>query len=776
MDKRYKNYGGSPLGYSDVQLTDWLNRTLSGDELKAYQQRRSALEMKLTGSIAQLNTERNELLQQKEKSRQKRFSELLNRENIDTVFAATWKNELNEEFAFKDVKRSQYFNLLKYLIRNSYIDESYADYMTYFYPNSLTTSDKIFLQSITNKAAKEYSFKLSNPALVFSKLNEFDFDEEETLNFSLLTYTLNHAPAENCLKHFIAQLRKHKKFDFVSLYLEASPENEKFIKCINTLWPDFVQTITEKQLLPHHQIWQFAHETLYYCTDESIKQVNIDNCLQQYISDQPDFLQVLKEHEERLLQGLELLNVKFNTIDYEKSNPALFEQTYQKSLYAINFNNIALMLNKFYKITDDYIIQHKNFWAITSQRNTPLIKYISEKMSSYVDIMLNACGCCIEDPDRTVVEFLNHLGISPKQKHMYISYLHTQLSSIKSVSDHTLWAKMLDCNTVVFTESNVWDYWSVHKKIDASLASFINSSKQEIDMAPVTRTCDTTSCQKLFKQIISCKELNNEKYMQLLRSMKLNYGDDFNITGIPNDKMILLIDAKIIQMTAVSLVFMRANYPGAVYGFIRKNIETYENIMEPSLIEHNEVIEILSWDVEDGIKISLLSHAKTPISIANKNYSVKVMLHILSERRDPNDAEYIFTNYTKLPRKVKEYLADHVAQEIKDAPDKPHDYPDNMKIKLLGYSEVKDDSKYQMLMEILPKANRATARACFINMGLQEFAKIFDSHARPKIPKTKQNKMILDWMVEKGWIYEYFDYPTDDNYYGIRRNPPRPGR
>lgn len=41
-----------------------------------------------------------------------------------------------------------------------YIDETYADYMTYFYENSLSRIDKTFLRSVTDRKAKEYTYQL----------------------------------------------------------------------------------------------------------------------------------------------------------------------------------------------------------------------------------------------------------------------------------------------------------------------------------------------------------------------------------------------------------------------------------------------------------------------------------------------------------------------------------------------------------------------------------------------------------------------------------------
>ena len=41
-----------------------------------------------------------------------------------------------------EIQNSKNFGLLKYLVRNGYIDENYAAYVSYFYPNSPTAQDR----------------------------------------------------------------------------------------------------------------------------------------------------------------------------------------------------------------------------------------------------------------------------------------------------------------------------------------------------------------------------------------------------------------------------------------------------------------------------------------------------------------------------------------------------------------------------------------------------------------------------------------------------------
>lgn len=62
----------------------------------------------------------------RDESINKSLSEIITRENVDSIFHTT-TDELDKEILFNDVKGNEYFDLLKFLLRNGYVDESYND-------------------------------------------------------------------------------------------------------------------------------------------------------------------------------------------------------------------------------------------------------------------------------------------------------------------------------------------------------------------------------------------------------------------------------------------------------------------------------------------------------------------------------------------------------------------------------------------------------------------------------------------------------------------------
>lgn len=773
IDRRFGSYGVH--SYNDTQLTDWIKRQLSGDALKEYEERRNTLTNKLKTGVSNWEKQKEKLRLEIQKLNQKRLSEIIDRENIDKIFSVTSKNALNEETDYQDVKRNQYFDLLKYLIRNGHIDESYSDYMTYFYPNSLTTADKVFLQSVTNKVAKDFSHPLKKPDLVFSKLSTRDFDEEETLNFCLLSYMLKRPEAEECLQHLIAQIRIKKQFGFISQYLDATSDREDFVRCLNSQWPEFFSLALNESALAEHQIWDYSHDTLSYSSNEDIAAVNIENCLSSFIGYQSDFLNFNGNNISALLNGLLLINVKFEAIDYPNVNQLLFRQVYDKACYVLNFKNIALMLYYDYGVEDQEEIRHKNYTLIISQENSPLCRYVRDEIEEYVDVMLDFCDEIIVDCETAALDLLNNSQVTGQQKQKYISYLQSQISKLSDVQDSSLWIDLLENGIIVFSAQNLVDYWLDLKSFDQALVDFINNSDQEINLK-ILKNQDDDLQSKMFNQIVETTQIKNESYIQMLKSLNRYYGRGFGVKDIPDEKMELLFDNDIIRMTEDNLKDIRKNYPNVLFYFIRINFEDYLEIMTAQLLENEEVLEILTWNVTDDEKLALLKLSKAPISIIKKNYSAEVTGYILQYRLDPADIPVLYANFPNENEVVLRFVVNHAEKQIDSIISGKAGATEGLKIKLLTSENIDLDKKYKLLLAMLPYISKNNCKICFDAIGLTEFSKIFETYAKPKIQKTENNQKILDAMIARGWLYDYRESPNDSNFYMIRRKQPNKKR
>lgn len=427
-DKYLRNYSWSQ--YNDSDLSDFVMNYLHGDNKSEYMSRKQALEDKLHEKCDELNQEIINLEQKIIEIKNRQLHQIITRDNIDTIFSITSTNEIGKVTEFNEIKSSEYFDLLKYLIRNGYIDETYADYMTYFYEYSLSRIDKTFLRSVTDKKAKEYTYKLKNPKLVVSRLRLVDFDQEETLNFDLFTYLLQTSRIDY-IERLIDQLKGTKNFKFVGAYFDVTTELPAYIKCLNLRWSEIFSTALNEKLLTEKQLRRYSIFSLYYSDDEIVKLINKDNCLCDYISNARDYLAIDNPEIDRLIQRFILLGVCFIGFDYLELNKDLFHAVYKESLYEINAENLQLIQREILgsKNKDDFI--HKNYTVLCSNSDSAITQYVNQNINKYFDVILKISNGTICDEENVAVAVLNDTNLTTERKQHYISGLRTTITFIK---------------------------------------------------------------------------------------------------------------------------------------------------------------------------------------------------------------------------------------------------------------------------------------------------------------------------------------------------------
>lgn len=732
-----------------------------------YSIRKQAIDNMLNNRLPHLEEELSSIEQEIISYQSKQLSEIITRENIDEIFKVTSTNEIGIENSFQEIKGSEYFALLKYLIRNRFIDETYADYMTYFYETSLSRVDKTFLRSITDKKAKEYTYKLKNPALIIDRLRSVDFEQVEILNFDLLQFLLKNNNNPDFLNRFIQQLRDSANFKFVGEYFDAQRETPAFVKCLNQQWPEIFSSIIEGNTLTEKQVRSYSIYTLYFSNDKNLSIINSGNSLSNYISNSADYLNIENPNIEKLIHGFKLLNVSFVIIS--DANAALIEAVYSNSLYEINFNNLQFMLQEFYKIRKDEDLQHKNYTLVLSQPNSPLAQYVNENIGHYIDIVLSNSNGVINDDEKVALLILNNEIISTDQKKSYIKLLTTSITLINEVKDKDLWGSLLNNHLARYSEVNIIEYFGENELLDSSLVSFINSGDSTLDFSKVKGIYGDEKAEKFFDASIIGTKLLNNKYREILTSLNLTY-INFNIDSIPDEKLLIIIDESIIQMNLENLLFLRENYPSQVLYFIEKNINEYANIITSETFELNEVVEILSWGVADDIKTSLLEFTSEQISVMNKEYSAAVITHILKNNLDSHDLPYLFETYEEWEGEVMQIIDKLAIDNIELIINEPKKVSNKLFKILLVSKDLDYSRKVDIFISLLPILEEEKCKEYLDILELGVYKKLFEDRSRPRYGINPVNKKLLVAFKVNNWISDFQEDPNKEGYYKIIRN------
>ncbi len=702
---------------------------------------------------------------QKSQFKNELFKDLITRNNIGQLFSASTANELGEINDYKEIKRSNYFDLLKFLIREGYIDETYCDYMSYFYEGGICANDKIYLRRITDQRGRAYEYHITNPDVVLSSsiVRLANFEQEETLNFDLLAYLLAHRENETYktyLSVLIEQIKENEEYDFVSQFYNTNKSRIDFVKEINVQWPDFFGIILDNEYFTDELVKSFSLETLYYCSENEIKQVNQinqDNVLTTYISSNGTYLEIDDPDISTICSVFGDLGVSFASIDYEKSNKDLFDMVYEYGFYDISYENIRLMLIIQHHVNNEDDIKHKMATLILSDEDTPLEERMKAEIADFVKVIVEYCEGNITDEQNIAVMILNSETIDIDLREKYISYLSTEVTELSSVENKNLWTAMLDCKNAAYSADNIVRYFESFGMID-TLINFFNSSDLVADFSDVSNSFNQNTIENFFNAVVSCNAISTVKYKSALPELGVKL-DDFDVPDIDEDKMRVLIDESIIVFNAENMEFIREHYQGIRYQFIRHNIAEYIDL-QSQVYDYDETEALLSMDINEDEKIQLIEYVNDPLSVAGKNYSDRVMAAIITDHFCESDAQSLFETYGSYSDDVQNAIYNAALGRIRSITNYERKIDFALLARLVS-GDMDFGFKIALFDYSLKFINEEECKILFNGMGYEKLGAIFEPRSRKRYDNTNEIKKILDTLKRHTWIANY--HVTNDN-------------
>lgn len=733
-----------------------------------YLKRKKIIEAK---DIEKSNILKKELQENKHKLlvlQNRRLKDVIPLVNEQDVFSISYKNPYveNSEEKFDDVKDSGYFSLIIYLVRNGYIDESYSDYMTYFYPESISANDKNFLRSITDHKKKEYAYSLNDASRILSRLQPITFRDVEVLNYDLTDELLaNSKKNEEYISILIKQLEETGNFDYIFSQWENGKEKASFIRNLNHLWPNIFSSILSESMSTEKQKQLYALDTLYYSPPADIKKANKQNSLSFYISENASFLDVQETEVSKIISGLELLGVKFRSINYTSSNKELFGEVYKRNMYVFSSDNVLSMLRNIYGIDgEDTEIIQKSFTLIFGKVKEPLSKYVEDNIEGHLASVLDLCEGVITDSEEVAVKIINHSGVKNDElKEEYIEYLKTPITDIMAINDKPIWPSLLKAQAVLHTDHNILSYYFLSgNKLDVSLIDFINSNMPEpcnFRLSEMITTYEEKLAYSFALDIIKCNDIKNAHYKAIIPSLNIKYFK-FEVPNIALDKIQLLIDLDIIPMTQDEIIFMRETYKAEAIHFIVHNIDTYmDDVIDDDCFDHDEMLSLLDEPISEIYKVRLLKFSKVEISIRDKNYSDEVLEHILIHNFNNSDLDYLLSSFEDISEPIQKIIIQKCLDNINSVILVGMTLDSRLYDALIKSPKIGTDSKVKLLAVQILTLSKDDALNSLNSMGFNNYCRLF-SRKQAVVDDNVLNKRILEILKMRGW---YFKSETQDD-------------
>ncbi len=526
-----------------------------------------------------------------------------------------------------------------YLLRNGYIDETYENYLTYFYPNSLTAKDMNFILGIRNHEGFEFSYELTKIDQIIYKLNEHEYRQPEILNFVLLNYLftdINKYQTE--IKTIISQLSNYteKSFTFIDEFYKVSDKNrEIFLNMLCHEWPNIWAYITSQPDIPIEKEQEYLRRIIKYANIEDIKQIQKNSLYKDYAEDDdcnlidtilrlPDFFKLTRDIEfEKLKKVIVELDLSFKDINTYDEDKEILDFVFDNSYYDINVKMLSIILEKKSK-KDISRFYDANLTTILDSEYKPLISYIYDDDNNfkyYITKVFLKLDTNTKEDVQTIINILKR-DLDEEIKTQIIQKETFVIDDLDLI-DTPLWRELLKGDKVKPTWSCIFKYYPCHNDQDNIIFEYIKRNWNSlVDSDYIDELPEDEVLQKSFMADLLVADLPDDCYESLVKMFDIKV-DSFDISSLKDNQLRILIKSCYFELEEENYLVIKENFSDLHIDYLLSYKDNYIEDLENYTIDSNDLELLLKHSVlvpED--KLNIVS--RVPNTLITKNIAKQI--------------------------------------------------------------------------------------------------------------------------------------------------------
>ncbi len=606
-------------------------RSLDND--KAYARRSALLAARSEGRTVRL---------QEEIEKKKEESDACREASLQSLLELAGESTAEKLFgAFEWGER-----LIPVLIRDGMIAEDYAVYMTYFYPNSISEEEYVYLNRVFERKsdANQKDIPILHPELVLGHLKRSDFLSAALPNTSLYLYVLMNGSEEE-LGLAAENLARYQNVDFMLEILEKAktagqPEGEslerKWVAAVLRVWEKLGQAFADGMERNVYETLDKIVGLLPFLTDEEIKEAGFSQVLS---VNQQDVCARCKIEE---IKQLARAGYRFDRI-FELPEE-LRRYAYEHSIYVLTKENVEYILRRFYDEVAEEEIPKRNYTLIMRQEDAPLAKYVLENKMYYLERIYVPYYVSASEEVEVLTEFLNEKELRDEREDGVIDGMQVKIWDASEIIWSDTLEKLLQKNKLAFTKENILEVWSKEQELTEGLRAFVAENyrfqKCGLRFVEMKNYFGETNekhpvASKLCQQLLDIEEIEDEAFGNLVRDINICYqrmkSDSIRWS---DGKMAQIIRTDTIDMTEDNLQTMREqNRDDWLYEWIECQLDAYFGLMEnEELRKEDELQTLITRDgVDDDDKVRCINYCRRPVRMLEK-YSTSVIEAIAAQK------------------------------------------------------------------------------------------------------------------------------------------------
>ncbi len=460
-------------------------------------------------------------------------------------------------------------DFIMFLLRNGYIDESYFDYMSYFYPGAISQTDRKYLLLIKNRRNPELNLPLNKPENVVKRIRNEEWKLPAVLNYAMLDYLLESKDVH--LEYFIRAFYEYKEaspdFAFLSQYWNANMQQMRYFYA--ELYKVFSQ----------HENWPnvlFAGEGKDIVYDFFVS-VDVDASQDTYtgfLSNDVSFLH--RSVESDVVENkIKALHLKFDLTE-ETADYPVFSVLLKCNAYNISQNNFDILLRALEKESQETPIT--DYYTRVSRLPEKSVKeYAIKNIESFANNVMLCGSGAVSESEESFIELLNLDSLPDDIKKELIERNSRKISDMTRMTHTNMQPYLLNENKIAPTWKNIMECFKNNgNHLEEDLIQFINEDTNADELAkkrPLTdeevdnKNGNHAIVQSFYNEILPCEDLSLAAYSKIMDVCPWHY-KSLSAYNVSAEKMKFLIEERKISLTKENYAGMKKNHPQLLPAFV----------------------------------------------------------------------------------------------------------------------------------------------------------------------------------------------------------------
>ena len=568
--------------YNNRQGVDLRGLQKAVFEGATYQERKKQIEFKSAEHKATSTKSIRELRSQMSSVRTAKFNELVrtNASDIEELFDAFGDNR----------------DLVRYLILEGFLDDTYYQYTSLFHRGRLSPSDNKFLIQIRSFNNPDPDFQIDNPKEVIAAMREDDFRQRFVLNKALV----------DCMFSNPSEYRGHiaKFIDFVSsnfadcgsffvTYYQTGKCNPELLTTFVEEWPGFVPAAIDSNENILHMARMLAHLP--------------ERMLKSLPSKAPALPEFLAENLSQILalqidfDPIRLARIRFESRDLRglEPYPAVARLLADQGLYQITAANLNFVLCDLFGLSAQDV-QTKHYTTVLRSAYAPLVDKVHTDFGRYLENVLMQPTNNGEDVS-SILAVINHDEIAVEYLEQFLEQQTARLSTLERVP--------LRLRSSVFRLHKIeasWENCLAYIPTDGFDAQALTAYLQRPDVrAALSSTVigDQMDTLPLIQFLLNNASFDTDTYRAYLKALP-KQSSQFP-EGLGADKLRVLVEEEAIVFSETTFSFLGDNEELQLL-FISKNVDDYLASEDKFSIDDDFREKLLVSRIGDGQKLEIV--------------------------------------------------------------------------------------------------------------------------------------------------------------------------